>query len=944
MRITINNIDVTQYATLPISTALKLDESLDGNVLVLKGTQIKSAFEPLDLVIISYDDGTEERWLVATDTCQRQITGKKNFYTHNINLIEETKKLEGEPCCTMTFTNQLYGVDIQEQTVVNPIITGGYDKVNNAIRNANPFNTPISNTKPFFISSPYQFFKNMCGLMVFELGQTMGYVETPDLGSQLGKTQSFTIPQGASTGTYRVVYIGSVWYPGDTVFAATNVRVEYVFEMNSAQPYLAPKKTISDVVSLILLKHKTLNSYESVKYYFNEEQKEKYSKILAPEFTITQGTLFEALKTVASYVHCFPRLKGNEIYFDELNTVEIVDTSNEDVLYNNSQSIDNYCDSLGSYVNNITNQQGDSGSVFEPDNTSFKTVRCEQGNFLIEDGTVVINTQYPILKINKLSLLKLDVPTGETQPIEKIIDVTQYVYEYNKYSLLSSYQDNVYNSKAYAIYYKQGQKNVYGLNFKDNTEGLPAVFKKYAIVNIVNNILNKNETVDFLGQFAFQVEYVPLVDLRVIQHKSYLAQSRNERNLVYNQSENIVDSKAYGEYLKGTVERLGNNEKQLTFITKTITNIPKIGKNTQYGYISEINIERYKSYLKYSIAFTKDFNRISQYIGIKSNIRQYEISEAMTQERYCVYEDFLVVGNAPLVSATNENKPLLTNVGLRNLRHIFYGDDDAKYGIHCSNLGIDESNGTFLVQLEEPIISYSLGNSAVFYISMEDNFSAGTQSLTPGGSTAISSTRRINQPVQYSSNIGEFDTFKLNLKAYGSNRSTYNDKIIQGNNFPKLETVYFTEDQAGLIFSTLEDMNILIYKDNRENIKFSYQLNCITDKENVIIGSGMSKIFTNNSSGYLVGYILNRKISKFENIINTDGLTPFYNFKEERIITIDTEYKSLTLPDKVANKQGKSLVFVDSETNELLWGENIDINIGDTITPSVISFRHKKRI
>ena len=107
MRITINNIDVTQYATLPISTALKLDESLDGNVMVLKGTQIKSAFEPLDLVIISYDDGTEERWLVATDTCQRQITGKKNFYTHNINLIEETKKLEGEICDTITFTNVL---------------------------------------------------------------------------------------------------------------------------------------------------------------------------------------------------------------------------------------------------------------------------------------------------------------------------------------------------------------------------------------------------------------------------------------------------------------------------------------------------------------------------------------------------------------------------------------------------------------------------------------------------------------------------------------------------------------------------------------------------------------------------------------------------------------------------------------------------------------------
>ena len=939
MKITINDLDVTQYVILPLTTSQKLDESLDGKVMVLKGTPISTAFEPLDTVILTYDDDTEERWCVGTDTCKTQILGKNEFYTHEINLIEETKKLEGEPCCTMTFTNQLYYyADEPKQEKVEPIIDGGYGKVNQAIKNADVFYTPVSNLKPIYINSPYYFFKNICGLMVSGLSETSGYVEGNDFGGYLGKTEGFTIPAQANAGTCRVVYTGGVWYPGDTIFSARRVTVEYVFDINNATPLPYSRKSISDVVQMILLKHKTLNSFEDVKYYFNEEQKTKYSNVEAPEFTITQNTLFEALKVVANYVQCIPRLRGNEIYFDELGDVEIVDVSNDGVLKTNAQSIDMYCDNINSYVNNITNQQGNDGTVAEPNNRAFKTVRCESGNVIIQDDNVIIKTDYPIFKINKLTILE----DGGALPTS---DITKYVYEYNKYLLLSSYGEDPDNSKAFALYYKQNEKNIYGLNFIDDTNTLPDAFKHYAIANIAKLFSFPPIYLTTLTQLAFQIEYIPLVDLRVFQHKTYLGQAKNDRTLTYNQNENLVDSSAYGEHLKGVVARLGNNEMQLTFISKSLSNIPKLGKNTQYGYISEINIERYKGYLKYSINLSKDFNRISQYVGIKSNIRQYEISESMTQDRLCIYEDFLVVGKTPAELTINENKPLLTVHGIDNIRDIFYGNSSAQYGIHSSSIGIDEdNNGNFLTQIELPIIGYALGTSAIFYMSFEDNFSAGAQNLTTSGSTSVSTGRRVSQPVQYSSNIGEFTAFKINLNNYGITSSDLNKEYARANNFPKIDKVNF--EGTTVIFSTTKNMDIKIFKDNRETIKFSYQLNCITDKDNVIIGSGMSKIFTNNNLGHLVGYILDRRISKFETIIkDVNESDAFYNFLNGVDgISYNTDYMYLKIHDKIANKQGKSLVFVDSKTNELLWGENIEINIGDTITPSVISFRHKKRI
>lgn len=946
MKITINNIDITQYVTLPISTNLKLDESLDGNVLVLKGTQIKSAFEPLDLVLISYDDGAEERWLVATDACQRQITGKKNFYTHNINLIEETKKLEGEICDTITFTNAL-SKNPKFSTFAIPQIQDGSQTINALINQAKVFKTPIDKLSPFTVPNPYRFFNVYCSLGVNPLfGEPTCTIETPSTFIEVGTNEDYTF-ESLEVGSYNIGYMGWV-KPKTFGYTAYHVIVNYAISVqeNVSIEYRPPRKTISDVINGILRKFKVRNNYESIEYFLNAEQEKLYNDVLAPEFTFTRNNLFETFRMVGGFLHAIPRLKGNELSYTNLSGSQGEDI-NKDVAFLESQGIDQYCDRIDCNVNNlVNNENNENGLIVEPNPLGYMTPRTEEGQVIIQDNSVIIKTKYPIQKIISISA---NAKATDSSGTEHIIldDLEPFTYEKYKYDLLSSYSAGS-NSKAYALYYTQGQKNIYGMNFQVQDTSLPAVFKNFAIQNIINLLAFKQgwtaKNIN-LEDFLVRITYIPIISTRCVQHKPYIGQSKNDRAINYNQAENLIESKPFGENLKGVVSRLGNKDDKKTFIFKSINQVPSLGKVVDNKYISEINIERYKNHIKCDVSYSQDFNRWSQYVGVKSNLRQYEISEKMVYDRYCLYEDFLVIGEKPTVLPTAENKPLLTKGGLGNLSDIL-NDYSTAYTISNARIGIDETaNGYAKKYLSLPVLKYSIGNSIVFTFEMEDNFKAGSQSLTTSGNVDKSGNQRIMQGVNYGDDYGEFTSFKLNLVVWDELGSlTDDEKIAFANKLPLVDGIDPNIDTSvfgfeNKVFST-DEMSLYVYKDNREAIKFCYQINCITNKPNVIIGKKMSSLFV-DYTGKIKGYILDRPIMKFEEKIDVSNLTAFYDI--EKWVKDETNM-SLSLPSKTANKQGKSLVFVDSNTNELFWGENIDINIGDTITPSVISFRHKKRI
>ena len=128
---------------------------------------------------------------------------------------------------------------------------------------------------------------------------------------------------------------------------------------------------------------------------------------------------------------------------------------------------------------------------------------------------------------NVISFELTNANAGETYIVyaililDKLVDITSYVFEASEYnSLLSSYDSAYPYSKAYGIMFTQGQKNITALNFKQE-HPISSVFENYAIINILEEATGANLSAldDKYPLLAFRVTYTPFYSARVAQTK-----------------------------------------------------------------------------------------------------------------------------------------------------------------------------------------------------------------------------------------------------------------------------------------------------------------------------------------------------------------------------------------------------------------------------------------
>lgn len=381
-------------------------------------------------------------------------------------------------------------------------------------------------------------------------------------------------------------------------------------------------------------------------------QADKFDKILAPQFSFTKQTLRECLQEIGKVIHGEPRLsiqkdEDGYSYFYELSydLYASQEKSNLNFIPYTSKAsqhvIENYTAWLDSNAENLVNQLDKySGVIVEPYDGGAKSVRTENVYVRIEEGNMLIPTQYPIYSVEKLEYVYVD---GSSV---KSVDITPWLFEKSVYDTqLQSYKEQYPYSKAYGLYYQQGSKNISGLNFKVDS-AVFAAFNNYAIINILRQALNvKDYSVGDYPAMAFRVTYTPFYNARVAQTKSYFKDFIRPAALIYNQSANVIESRYYGENLKGAVARLGNVDLSLTYVMKWIDQIPKAGQMFDKDYyISTVAVEMLPTYIRCTVGLSKDFNRISEYIGINSERRYSEISQTQAVERNTLYREYIVIG------------------------------------------------------------------------------------------------------------------------------------------------------------------------------------------------------------------------------------------------------------------------------------------------------------
>lgn len=973
----INGVNFSMYAVRPLKWGNFLDERLDELYLSLVGTK-KKAFKPMDKIELCHTLNNKYRnktvvkrmyYLVANDKATEEPVGSGR-YTHELYCIELTKMLEMYVVDSLTFTNVLgrdYTGEKQPASVrkINaekyyPTFTlpdGGQLRTEDYpqnIFNTNSYQTPATATLtvlPFAdVFSPpaswvhavfYGFsitVKDVNGNIVYEHEDPIAnYGPNPSTAG--GTTLSGL--NGVYTIEYQVVFVNRQTFSTAGVYTIAAIPNHYPLK----------RLTCADAINRICDLATPLNEGESPKFSLLPADVDWLDKIYLPEITTTQSTLRECLQTVGKIVHAEPRLIPNGfntyyITFDRYGGMTQGITPKKYVEKVSEQAIESYCSSVDSAAQNLVNSLNYAqGVIVEPRANAYKTVRTETQYVRISDTNMSIQLSRPIYKI-----IKLECGLVMNNTVSAPVDLTPYVFEQTLYnSQLSSYSDVYPYSKAYALYYSIGGKSIEGLNFKLDDAWF-APFENYAIVNILNEATGQtlnlpaagsDDAPNFYPTLAFRVTYVPYFNVRLTQSKQYIKEFDEPAVLVYNQSANVIESRAYGENLKGVAARLGTPERSVTYWISSFYQIPTAGQlyDNDY-YISTVAVEMYNNAMKCTLGLSKDFNRLSAYIGVSSERRLYEVSERAAYDRTTLYKEYIVVGDAETTDNTllgTKFFDALVNEFTQTAEIAAIDKVIAWGGTYQNPTGTTAKRPLPAVEL--PVVASALGNAIVFIWSYQDNYSAGAaasyQTATVGTQTY---SGYFQGDYAYTDYYGKMYYYNFDLSPSTEAETTdFNTQTALGLDFPGIDDSDTPGTGSGY-FSTFEYKPYIYRKDSREISQFCAEVEFVTNRKDLIIGSALA------ARNALVGaqnadpvrlYFLPFKINKFAGKI-TEDLSDIPYFAPsginigERQIRQSTESPSLTVYlGYQINSNGQfelitPTTFENIELGDVYYSENAD--------------------
>lgn len=994
--------EITHQLEMPIHDTTQLDSVLDTSKISLLNKS-RTPLPPLTRFLIEITDNSNNEIkvekiyrVVDVDKVSNVVLGNKTLYRHTITLVEITKILEREPVDNLTFTNYLHDSTARDVPVEEEIsYSGQFDKSKTRYENDTRILGPnhllgVDDTISTNISLycwGYYYSDFLCALFDVKTGYKLNlkefYVLLPDGSKQnLSQNGTFTYSQ-QGTHTFVQKYQFSTWA---SIGVSENSSIAYYsweatakWKVNSVSAITKTSTyTIGQAINRLLKCHKALiNGEDEQKFTLDESLHDKLDRIQAPEFVITQGTLFEGLAQIGNYINAIPRLIPRNVNGDDMSYWDVItfDFLNGTSEFKNKQysiidaenPLEEYATNFISNVQNatITNYSGKSAAI-EPIKNGFISTRTESANYEISDNECVIKTREKIKAIVRVTALF----NGTKR------DITQRVVEKSIYNLKSEYNANShYDMKSSYLYYEEGKNNIYGLNFVSKTALSTQTFgQNEAIKNILG----------FTGQIkdlAFNIEYIPWVNFKVRQFKPYIDINTEDSSLYYNQQANEVDIDAYGENMHHALTKTGNVKIGKTQYSNTLKGIPKCGQfyleGNQKYYAFQVNREiGFNCPIKSTTAWAKDYNELYADIAVKKAIRQFEISERECVERNVDIQNFCVIDSSldldsyaptPYDELPQETKESI----MRQLWSGFGHQNNLKAITDHLNktVGITERITTAAIcrikyrnpgenpttkNILCPATFHSFGRAIVCRFRMDDNFSAGTYIDTTGtgredvdvGDDSVierpKGSYAIENYIQYGNKYGrtEFLEFALvdefkkgNWSAQGAAYYLYD---LDDNDYFRLSGGCFN----AYVYFGYTDFNagaIVLDKDSREQISVSCQLNFVTHNSNINI----YKAFV-DSLPYICDSDVHYKEVVFYNEQNkTDEQIKggYYTIANNLDATYSQYTATITIPSKEAVRDGRGYGIVTKD-NKLCVFIRKDIKAGDIVPPIHLMFRH----
>ena len=477
-------------------------------------------------------------------------------------------------------------------------------------------------------------------------------------------------------------------------------------------------------------------------FYLQENDENELRNTIIVESFYNQKNFWQVLMDIGKYIHARPKVTFGEDNKLKVGwkrygrTDQFTDNANNISIYN-SRFVEEYISSLSSYITNMVQLGGSITETIAPKSSS--------EDYLVYNDVAEIITEKNIIELVKLETIRKS--DGE------IRDITQYVFEESVYNILSvNVSDSV--NKGLAIYYKLGTNKIVGLTYRLPVVNPGSGDDDYAIKRIIGRVytdLNPSVWNSIqINDYLFRVTYRTKDTLRSDQTRpdlrKYMLSTKYDRvpqhNQFNNQTDVVVDSEKFGHNIYGKLIRTGNTVYTKLEWVEGLSTLKKSGDlyniDGELYYVSKVRNVYYEDHIESEVEFSKDFNRLSQIIGIPSEPRFYEISERNIVDREIAIDDYIEIGTyTPSTHTTRWGKDSFISVsGWNNISDWLIspsgsGGSYPTYAITVFKNDINKEtilgNEEFIVETCHPVNTYTVENTLSIEWDMQDNFSAGDQ-------------------------------------------------------------------------------------------------------------------------------------------------------------------------------------------------------------------------
>jgi uncharacterized repeat protein (TIGR02543 family) len=685
-------------------------------------------------------------------------------------------------------------------------------------------------------------------------------------------TWSISTTSPPNTTTFEDVVKGNVW-----LTLSAGKSTEYPFRYLDLE--------VDKILNAVNLNYNT-------SYYLSDSTRAEIEDILAPEYTFQSYTAWDALERLANFVHAIPEIgikDFSEVSFRFLDDDPDIDL-NDYTFTDETQAIIFGDYNAGYEINAVNTIEEDSldNAKVEPYNGGWMTVRINNDNVaqLVEDNAA-FKTRQRIFKIYKMFVKGITVITTDSNGNNPINlssnvgtdywDISDLVVEKQRWDTFENGTANINdserrlrNTKGNHIYYVQGSNFIQGLAYKTQTlsdfiaAGVAAralmetVMKAAAIFLFDNQDIYPNHRVKlatsgngevailgshdvFRGVLA-QIHYAPMANMRSTVYKHNAFSLGIDTIKFSNEQDRLNDTLNLGEYNRKTINKLGNTMFTISGRTKEYNNIPKLGYKTLDGKIVlNRNINLNKKLVTYDLELSENFLNQSNYVGVNSAYRQYEVPSDNIVHRQDKYQEFIL--------ATMNKTPLLpteTNFQLYGKRMFVenfqilntgYIQNPISYGKMIITKELNSDDPENIAVFDMPINGISLGTTINLQLEMNDNFSAGPRveddKMQTNGITLKLPGFSLQNYTRYTNTFGQIYSFNLQLRQ----RGRVNNTEVDANIYP-----VFSESETTTFNDVLFELGrVNIDKDAREKYGLNIQASVLSADPNIFIYPGFAK-------------------------------------------------------------------------------------------------------